>query len=635
MQFAHPAHAPTIRMPKPEFDINEQPPLYARVGLYLPLLVILGLAITVLAFIASMKVLGWQVPSFFGDEPALSVFTKPNAKNADIAIYTSSNTDRYFSQIGGNYQRLTNPWRGYFKDRKLDVTELSSVEALRAFDGRVVILPSAVALSEEEKSALLKFQSEGGSLLATWAAGTRDPRGEWLGWDFLAKLGAKSWGEMAAESDAHYLVLDGESPLSFTHAAGMRIWMGKTAEHPLLLSGEKLAGRVMDWARIPVPEQQGQGAIVYSNGAANAGRCAVYSFAESSWESQPQPIYTLVDDTLSWLAHRPSIVRSAWPNGKRAAEVIEMDTEDGFPNALRFASMMSSIGYKGSFFILTSVAKLYPDVLLTIAKDFDLGYHGDIHISFKDQPEAQQAQRIDTMIADMKTLLPGHAPLTGFRAPTEGYDHITEKLLQSRGIRYHVADPNSTEARLPFFTKIDGVENADTIVVLPRTQRDDINLAKMELSIDMTSQALIDDLHYTMDMGAMGLLSVHSQNYGDRASLTQAMPTFLTELKKQRGTLWLASSSQVAQWWRERDRFKISSQFVGKRLAFDVTIQGDRPLEGASITMMLPQKNIHVDIEGVKTGMPEFKIERIDDYRVSVQFGKLEPGNYAYQATFK
>ena len=624
-----------LRMPNREFNINDKPPLYARVGLYLPLLIIIGLSITILSFVASMKVLGWQVPSFFGGNNAMSVLSRPSQKNSDIAIYSSPNTDRYFSEIGGNYQRLTNPWRGYFKDRELDVSELNTIESLREFGGGIIILPSAVALSDEEKAAILKFQSQGGSVLATWATGTRNQKSEWLGWDFLAQLGAKSWGEMSADSEAHYLVLDGESPLSYTHAAGMRIWMGKTAEHPLLLSGEKIAGRVMDWARIPVIEQAGQGAIVYSNGASNGGRCAVYSFAESSWESQPQPIYTLIDDTLSWLTHRPAIVKSAWPNGKRAAEIVEMDTEEGFPNALRFASMMSSVGYKGSFFILTSVAKLYPDVLFTLAKDFDLGYHGDIHISFKDQPEAQQAQRIDSMIADMHALLPEHAPLTGFRAPTEGYDKTTEKLLQARGIRFHVADPNSTEARLPFFDKIEGVDNADTIVVLPRTQRDDINLAKQELSVEQTAQALIEDLRYTMDMSALGLLSVHSQNYGDSANLTKAMPTFLTELKKHRDKLWLASSSQVSQWWRERDRLKVSSEILGKRMEFDVTIQGDKPFDGASLTLMLPQKGMTANIQGIKTGMPDVKVVRIDDYRVSVQFDKLEPGNYAYQVTFE
>lgn len=621
-------------MTNSEFDIDEKPPLYARVGLYLPLLIVIGLSVTILAFVASMKVLGWEVPSFFGSN-ALPGLSKSSTKNADIAIYTSVNSDHYFSAIGGNYQRLTNPWRGYFKDRNLSVIELNTVDALRDFNGGVVILPSAVALSDEEKSALLNYQSQGGSLLATWATGTRNQNSVWTGWDFLAKLGAKSWGEMATDSDAHYLVLDGESPLSYTHAAGMRIWLGKTAEHPLLLSGERLSGRIMDWARIPVAEHMEQGAIVYSNGTDNAGRTAVYAFAESSWESQPQPLYTLVDDTLSWLTHRPAIVKSAWPNGKRAAEVIEMDTEEGFPNALRFASMMSSVGYKGSFFILTSVAKLYPDVLFTLARDFDIAYHGDIHISFKDQPEAQQNQRIDTMMTDMQTLLPEHAPLTGFRAPTEGYDQTTEKLLQRKGFRYHVADPNSSEARLPFFDKIDGVKNADTIVILPRTQRDDINLANQDLSVEQTSQALINDLRCTLDMGALGLLSVHSQNYADTGRLTQAMPVFLAELKKQRSQLWLASSEQVAQWWRERDRLKVSSQVLGKRLEFDVTLQGDKPLEGASLTLMLPQKGLQAEIKGIKTGMPDVKTERIDDYRLSVQFGKLEPGNYAYQVTFE
>ncbi len=614
---------------------RERKPAYASVGLYLPLLVIIGLSITILTFVATMKVLGWEVPVFNDKKLSFAALAKPSFKHGDIALYISPNTTQYFSQIGGKYQRLLDPWRGYFKDRQIQVEELSTVEGLRNLQGGVIIIPSAVALSDEEKRALLDFQHQGGSLLATWATGTRNQQGDWSGWDFLAQLGAKSMGEMSAESDAHYLVLDGESPLSFSHPAGMRIWMGNTAEHPLLLANAKITGRVMNWARIPVAGQSDLGAVVYSNGSAEAGRCALYSFAESSWESQPQPIYQLVDDTLSWLMHKPAIVRSAWPNGKRAAEAIEMDTEDGFPNALRFASMMTSIGYSGSFFILTSVAKLYPDVLFTLAKDFEIGYHGDIHISFKDQPEAQQLQRLDTMQADMAALLPNKKDMLGFRAPTEGYDKTTEQLLLRKGLRYHVADPNSSEARLPFFAKIDDLANKDSLVVLPRTQRDDINLSHQELDAEQTAQALIDDFHYTMDMGALGLLSVHSQNYSDSSKLTAAMPRLLAELKKNRSKLWLASTGQVAQWWQERDRLKLSSQYLGKRLEFDITVQGNRPLEGASLTLILPQKGVTPEITGIKTGMPEVHIAPIDEYRVSVTFDKLEPGNYSYQATFE
>jgi peptidoglycan/xylan/chitin deacetylase (PgdA/CDA1 family) len=625
-------------MSKPAIDLNEKrirKPAYKSIGLYLPLLVVIGLSMTVLTFVASMKVLGWKVPVFFATNNTPAALSKSDFLHADIVLYVSPNTDRYFTGIGGNYQRLLDPWRGYFNDRKMQVDEFKSVSEIKNLANGVIILPSSVSLNEEEKRALLEFKAKGGSILATWAVGTRDEHSTWAGWDFLAKLGIKSMGEMPADSDAHYLVLNGISPLSYSHPAGMRIWLGKTAEHPLLLSSSHLSGRVMNWARIPVADQFGLGAIVYSNNANNTGRCAAYSFAESSWESQPQPLYQLLDDTLGWLMHKPTIVRSPWPNGKQAAEAIEMDTEEGFPNALRFAALMSTIGHKSSFFILTSVAKLYPEVLNTLAQDFEIGYHGDIHTSFKDQPEAQQTQRINTMIADMATLQPKPSVMSGFRAPTEGYDKTTEMILQRKGIRYNVADPNSTEARLPFFAKLDGVQNADTLVVLPRTQRDDLNIQNQNPDVEQTAQALIDDLLYTLDMGAMGLLSIHSQNYAEDSKLKQAMPALIAELKQHRDTMWLATTGQIAQWWRDQDRFNLSSKNKGRRLEFDVTIKGNRAFEGASLTLMLPYKNAAAQITGVKTGMPEVKAVSIDEDRVSVQFDKLEPGNYAYQVTFE
>jgi peptidoglycan/xylan/chitin deacetylase (PgdA/CDA1 family) len=342
----------------------------------------------------------------------------------------------------------------------------------------------------------------------------------------------------------------------------------------------------------------------------------------------------LIDDTLQWLKREPAIVRAAWPNGKLSAQVVEMDTEQEFSNALPFASMMQSMGYPATFYVLTSVGKLFPDVLTKLARDFEIGFHGDVHLSFKGQPANQQEKRIQTMRSEMASVIPNLKDMTGFRAPTEGYDGTTEQLLQKFGFRHHTADPNRTEGRLPVLAKLDGVEAKDSVVILPRTQRDDINLYGEKLSVEQTTKALIDDTDQAIDTGALGLLSIHSQNFNADGVLIKALPGFLEHLKQRRDPLWIASAGQVADWWRERERLKLSSNYTGKRLEFNITVAGEKPLNGAGLIVMLPQKGILPTVQTLKIGTSKPSVSKIDDYRALITLGALNPGNYAYQVTF-
>jgi hypothetical protein len=112
------------------------------------------------------------------------------------------------------------------------------------------------------------------------------------------------------------------------------------------------------------------------------------------------------------------------------------------------------------------------------------------------------------------------------------------------------------------------------------------------------------------------------------------MPGFLEYLKQRRDPLWLASAGQVADWWRERERLKLSSSYIGKRLEFNITVTGEKPLNGASLILMLPQKGIFPTIQSLKIGTIKPAISKIDNYRAVVILGTLNPGNYAYQVTF-
>jgi hypothetical protein len=87
--------------------------------------------------------------------------------------------------------------------------------------------------------------------------------------------------------------------------------------------------------------------------------------------------------------------------------------------------------------------------------------------------------------------------MSGFRAPTESWDETTEKLLRKVGVRHHVADPASSESRVPGFSAAEPtLSTEDAIVVMPRTQMDDLNYKGMRLSLEKASESIRLDFDY-------------------------------------------------------------------------------------------------------------------------------------------
>jgi peptidoglycan/xylan/chitin deacetylase (PgdA/CDA1 family) len=606
-------------------------PWWQRVSGYLPTFLVLGIAGAALIYVGTMSMLGWGT-SVFGPKAAV---TSSNAEKR-VYLYVSKTTVDYFARTGGNYEVLLNPWQAFFASRTsgYKFRELRALGELRDHPGGVLVLPSAVALSEQERADILSFRATGGAVLATWATGTRDGQGEWEGWQFLERLGARAVGELPGSSEDRHLVLVGESPVSYSQAAGLRIWLSKAAEPLLRLRGERVGGLFMDWARVLADERRGEGAIVFEDGSAREGRVAVFGFAETTWESHPLALYPVIDDTLQFLRREPAVARAAWPDGKRAAQVLEMDSEEGFGNTDRFAEMLRTRGLRGTFYVLTSVGMKFPDLVAQLSGNFEIGYHGDVHDSFKGQAAGEQEQRIRRMRAEMATLLRNPDAAVGFRAPVEGYDATTESLLQRDGLRHHAADPQRSDARLPVVPKMAGVSLEDALIVLPRTQRDDINLAAQKLDVEQTTNALIDDFNVAVDTGSLAWLSVHSQNFEAGSTLALAMPAALEHFSSRSGQVWFATAGEVAEWWRNRERLKLASNYTGKRLDFNLTIVGKPSPAGAALVVMLPQRNAVATVRGAKVGTPVPKVVRLDDLRVALVFQPLSAGNYSYELRF-
>jgi peptidoglycan/xylan/chitin deacetylase (PgdA/CDA1 family) len=603
---------------------------FSKIDPFIPSLLILGLAVPAMLYVTIMVTLGWSTP-VLGSKSSFGLF---NSSSAAVYLYESPDTSAHFTRIGGNYDTLLKPWRDYFADRKRDLNLVKDTKGLTKMKAGVLILPSALALSAADRSAIALFREKGGAVLATWATGTRGATGDWTGWKFLEELGVSYAGDIPNDADTRHLVLSGESVLSHTHPAGQRLLMAKTPEMLLRLKGEAAAGRFMNVERISDDSRRQEGAVIYSELKESGARSVIFAFSENAWESRPIAMYPVIDDTLRWLAHEVVASRGAWPQGKIAAQVIEMDTEDGVANALNFSSLMRSNAYPATCYVLTSVAKAQPEAITSLAKECEIAYHGDVHDSFKGVAAPQQRERIVAMKKDMAALLPNSSKFTGFRAPMEGYDFNTETVLLSQGFKHHAVDPQRSEARMPFFAKPQERDPEADLVVLPRTQRDDIFLASQSLSVEQTAKALKDDLEETLTTGALGWLSVHSQNFQPEGVLAGAFPEYLSHLKSKRSKLWIATANQVTHWWHQRDRFKLDSTYNGKRIDMNITIKGERTVDGATVILMLPRKGFFPHVSGTKVGMNLPKIETIDAYRAALVFDSLAPGNHGYQVTF-
>lgn len=569
--------------------------------------------------------------------------------NGEVQLYVSPTSKEYFPRAGGNYDAMVRPWRKLLSARRIAVRELNQPADLAGLNGGVLILPSAVALSDTERRALLRFRDAGGSILATWGVGSRDARGKWLGYDFVRELlGITVSGEIEAEALNRFLIPFGDTPVNRSVPAGRRIWLGQLGEKPLQLKGGVEAGVYLDWGRTALQVGDHHGAIVFDEGGKGTGRRVMFGFAETAWDFNPDDIHAIAADAIGWLRRTPTVQLAAWPIGYRAAQLIEMDTEEGFANAIHLAELMEGINAAGTFYCLTSEARKHRDLVRKLVQRHEIGYHGEVHIGFKDLSRDKQDKRLDRMLADMKDILGDSGGWAagagrGFRAPTEGYDATTEVLLQAKGLRHHTADPNISQDRLPFFSAAATPDLATGLVVLPRGQLDDLNYQHARMSSKQVAAALIAEYELNLRMGGLGLLSVHSQNFADPERLakplhsslmTEGLESLARHIGPRHEMVWIAPGGKIADWWRERSRAVVVVQPSGKHLDLNLSVSGTTPVSGLTLLVANPFENILPGIKAVDSMSPVPEIRRLDRFTSALVFATVAPGLHSYRLSF-
>jgi hypothetical protein len=166
---------------------------------------------------------------------------------------------------------------------------------------------------------------------------------------------------------------------------------------------------------------------------------------------------------------------------------------------------------------------------------------------------------------------------------------------------------------------------------------DDLNYLALKLSNEKASALIERDFDYLHETGALGVLSVHSQNYGEGGLMTALTPPYIERLKKHKQEVWSASGQEIENWWRSRERVYLKVSKHGSSpsmLQFSVQAPGN--VKGLTFFVLHPSASKPLtSVVPEDPNSPRPIVQKIDSFRSAIAFSQnLPAGSYSYKIDF-
>lgn len=548
-----------------------------------------------------------------------------------VWVYDSATTKSFLAK--GGFDAITAPivWKRLLDRYQIPNEKLTNLKQLIQAEAGVLILPSAVALTHAEMQAIFDFRQRGGSILATWLSGVRDEHGQWLGFSFMEKaLGVKVVGNTAGAKEVNYVLPHGNSPVTHSLRSGTRVWIPTDrALLPLRLEGGYSAASIGNWSR-SAPTGIENSVIRYDEKSFGSvrSRVVVFGFSDNVLiSSKPEMIEAFIHNSLMWLLRVPNGYMANWPTPYRAAMVTAVSVNETMNQLdVKLEEKFDKAGIKASYFFLANNAKPAVNILSTFkSKGHELAHQGDRFIGFKDVPLLEQGKRLDSMKKIKEELGLRLPERPGFYAPVESYDANTINVIRSRGFDYYIGIGDMSPDNLPELSP------DSAMVQLPRSQMGPEDLAE-ELDTDEAIQQFTNELSFVQRMNGLSVMRMPNQSaifsLDEMSELVNKIGAFSSQV-------WMARASDIAAWWRSRQRVtaKISGDATKPELLID--IKGpERAPEGLTFWINSPRIGDQIRLTSSDASVSSPKTLLIDPWRIAIDLGGLSPGVHKFQLEF-
>ena len=551
-------------------------------------------------------------------------------RKSEVLVYQSPATRAYFERGGVRSDLNVTLWQRFLARYRFPFRIIRDLKDPALAAGNVLVLPSDVALSDAERQQIRSFAALGGSIIATWQLGTRDPQGKWVGFDFMESLlSVRVTGFTGLVDDERYIHPYGDTPVTHSIPAGSRMWTDLLpAWSPLMIRSATPVAGMRTWGHRPTRDT---GSDVMSISAHGRSRVVYFGWPERTWMSADARYHDgLLYDSVSWALRLPSVFVAAWPYPYRSAFVSTTYMAVVFnANDIPFGKLQLSKGLKGSYYVLGfEIDKSHAALTQLAAMGHEISYAGDEFESFAGQPAAQQTTRLNTMRAATAAAKIPISAHPGFNPPADGSDQITRQVVSEQPIDYMVTWVEAVDGCIPQFqtSTAGSAPRQHPLVLIPRL------LPGVEERLDeiSESEAVAENHDLVNDLNRMGCVAV--ARYANQSLLTpDAQSQTLDSYTRNRSTMWGATGSEISRWWVERGELKATLSGDPTAPTLSVTIPGGGLSNEAVIWLNLPRREAKVSLSGpqqVRTVYSE------DGLVAGLLVRDLKPGNYQWQVNF-
>jgi peptidoglycan/xylan/chitin deacetylase (PgdA/CDA1 family) len=552
-----------------------------------------------------------------------------------VAILRSEYTAKFLEKPS-NYYAHVEYWRKLAQSMGMPAELISDAQFEAGIQGfKVLLVPSAICLSQKEKNGILDFASKGGGVICTWATGARDEAGTWKGVDFLTRLTGADSFDFTPRTTPWYVSFLGGNPLTAGAPGGYRIQV----DSPERLEAKSLSvdGYWSDSRLFPVDPKLPtifQGAAIHKS--TGTGRVVWFGFQENTAVAEGNN-KTVLDlalmNALAWTGQKTICAVNPWPASHSSATVFGCDVEENYFNASYAANALRKLKEKGTFFCQSELVKEDADLIPQLKGVGEVASHGDTHTGFSKEGMFSQFIRLAQSRRRLRQL--GGGSVTGFHPPSDDFDDTTLKALAAAHFRYVlIGGENSTggESARPDILRVSQTlrwfHRDMDLVKLTRTMEDDLHyspLGIVGLSPAMIVQRAVSDFEIIHGLGGLYVFSFHTQGFSS-PEYVEVLPSIVDQLHQN--DTWIATAEDVAGWWELRSHVSVSVSDLGNRgVRLKVKYGGSTPLQDVALSVYPPgdPKNAQA-IAGGSTPISVQLIPNGTNAGMTLKLGMLNPG---------
>ena len=508
------------------------------------------------------------------------------AQRVPVVVVRDESAASFYGD-GAVLDSIVGAWRDALTAVGADVRVLDAASAKTDRVARVLVVPSSPCMTVETREAIDAVTTRGGGVVLTSLAGYFDAACRPIGYGLVVQSTGAFRADTLEPRPMVYVTLPAGNPLTVDIPPGSRLDLDPARQ--VALRHPVRDAFYSDYALQPMPAGARpllDAAITHAR--VGAGRLVYWGFELRDAVRRPwnrAVLRLLVRNTVTWAAGLPVVSVEPWPHGRRAAASITQDVESGFTNAKYALDSLRAAGVRSTYFLTSNIAARHERLSREMANAGEIGTHTENHRLLGGTPLNVQRRRLIDTERELTHLF--GLPVDGLRPPQEQFDMATMRAWIDAGGRY-VFGANDSRTASPELLPI----GKDTLVLIGRVASDDIAaVGAGHDDADAVAKLFIGEYERLRALGGLYVLSYHSQVLA-RPELVPALATLARALVADTA-LWLATTGEIAEWWRGRAQLAVTARSRDDGIDIAVRNQGERLVRGAVIRVELPAPPAH------------------------------------------